>query len=269
MAHYAIGDLQGCLNTLEQLLLKIHFNPDKDSLWFTGDLVNRGMQSLETLRFVKNLPGQHQVVLGNHDLHLLALIHEAHPGWQEDTMNDVLTAPDRNELIDWLIKQPLLHHDETLGFTITHAGLAPSWTLDTAKKLAREVENVLQSNQAKDFFQHMYGNLPDLWSPSLEGFDRLRCITNYFTRMRLCHPDGRLELTHKGTVTSANDNLMPWFKVPNRENANVDILFGHWAALGGVTDTPHVFALDTGCVWGYTLTAMRLEDQKRFSVPCV
>ena len=268
MAHFAIGDLQGCLDTLKQLLLKIEFDPNKDSLWFTGDLVNRGMQSLETLRFIKNLEGNHQIVLGNHDLHLLALAHEAHPGWQEDTISEVLTANDRDELIHWLIQKPLLHHDEKLGYTLVHAGLAPSWTLATAKSLAREVEIVLKSSDAKYFFQHMYGNLPDLWDPTLTGFDRLRCITNYFTRMRLCYPDGRLELKHKGTIETAKNELLPWFKVPNRANANDNILFGHWAALGGVTNTPHAFALDTGCVWGYTLTAMRLEDQTRFSVPC-
>lgn len=268
MPQYAIGDVQGCLKELQQLLEKIQFNPDHDTLWFTGDLVNRGSQSLETLRFIKNLGDKHHIVLGNHDLHLLSLAHEAHPGWQEDTLSDILTAPDRSELIAWLIKQPLLYHDEELGYTMAHAGLAPSWDLATAKALAKEVEFVLQSAEAPYFFQHMYGNLPDHWSPDLTGFDRLRCITNYFTRVRFCHKDGSLELTLKGRIDSHTDDLVPWFKVPNRANAELKILFGHWAALGGVTDTKNTFALDTGCIWGFSLTAMRLADQQRFAIAC-
>lgn len=268
MAEYAIGDIQGCFDTFRQLLEKIQFDPSKDTLWLTGDLVNRGPQSLETLRFVKNLGNRHHIVLGNHDLHLLALAHQAHSGWHEDTLNEILTAADRDELIAWLIHLPLLYHNEKLGYTMVHAGLAPSWNLETAKNLAKEVELVLQSVNAKAFFQHMYGNTPDLWDPALQGFDRLRCITNYLTRARLCHADGRLELKHAGTIASAEKDLIPWFKVPHRANANLKILFGHWAALGGVTDTPNTYALDTGCVWGFSLTAMRISDGERFSVSC-
>lgn len=268
MSTYAIGDVQGCYDSLQLLLEKIHFNPNTDSLWFTGDLVNRGPASLETLRFVKHLGSNHHMVLGNHDLHFLALAHGVYFGTVDKSLTQILEAPDRNELVHWLCQQPLLHHDERLGFTLVHAGLAPHWDLTTAKHLAHEVENILRSEERIHFFQNMYGNEPDYWDPNLEGFGRLRCITNYFTRMRFCYPDGRLNLKNKGKIDQASD-LIPWFKLPNRVNQHLNILFGHWAALEGVTDTPHVFALDTGCVWGNRLTAMRLEDGERFSVKCV
>lgn len=269
MATYAIGDVQGCFAYLEALLETIRFNPYQDHLWFTGDLVNRGPDSLKVIRFVKNLAGNSpRVVLGNHDLHLLAMAHNAHPGWPEDTLQEVLTAPDRDDLIHWLMQQPLVHHDPEFGFMMIHAGLAPCWDLDTAKKLAQEVSDVLQSPQRVDFFKNMYGNLPDLWTPDLTGFDRLRVITNYLTRARLCYPDGRLALKIKGTLDSAQGHLIPWFQVPHRKTQDLNILFGHWAALNGETHTPHAYALDTGCVWGHALTAMRLEDLQRFSITC-
>ncbi len=261
--HYAIGDIQGCYDALRELLDLIHFNEKEDSLWFTGDLVNRGPKSLETLRFIKQLGSHHKIVLGNHDLHLLALLHGIHKGFHEDTLNDILHASDREELMQWLSTQPLLHYDEKLEYLMVHAGLAPAWDLKTAATLSHEVEAILQSEKAKTFFQHMYGNFPDQWDPHLQGFDRLRCITNYFTRARLCYPDGRLALEH--TEKKVKD-LIPWFQLPHRQTENVKIIFGHWAALGGVTDTPNTFALDTGCVWGYALTAMRLQDEKIFSV---
>jgi bis(5'-nucleosyl)-tetraphosphatase (symmetrical) len=268
MPTFAIGDVQGCFNALQTLLKHIRFNENRDTLWFTGDLVNRGPHSLKTLRFIKNLGEHHRIVLGNHDLHLLALAHNAHTGWPDDTVNDILTAPDRDELIAWLIKQPLLIHDDLSSFTMVHAGLAPSWNLTTAKRLAREVEAVLQSESATEFFYHMYGNHPDHWSDTLQGFDRLRCITNYFTRLRFCHADGRMDLEKKGKMDSATKDLIPWFQVPNRSNAHLKIIFGHWAALGGITLCSNAYALDTGCVWGYQLTALRLEDEKRYSVAC-
>lgn len=264
--NYAIGDVQGCFSILQKLLDHIQFEPSKDRLWFCGDLVNRGPQSLETLRFIKQLGNQHIVVLGNHDLHLLALYHHAHPGWKEDTLQPILTAPDCDELMHWLSQKPLFYHDPSSDFVMVHAGLAPSWDLQTAKRLAHEVEAMIRSNEASDFFHHMYGNEPERWSEQLRGWDRLRCITNYFTRCRFCHRDGRLELKSKGTLKSSSDDLIPWFDVKSRVNAELKILFGHWAALGGVTNVPNTYALDTGCVWGYKLTAMRLEDEKRFSV---
>lgn len=268
MATYAIGDLQGCFTPLEKLLEKIQFDPTHDTLWFTGDLVNRGPQSLEALRFVKHLGHRQRTVLGNHDLHLLALAHRAHPGMADDTLKPILEAPDRDELLHWLQHRPLIHHDAKLGYTMIHAGLAPSWDLKTAMSLSAEVEAVLQSPQASQFFQHMYGNQPDLWSPKLKEWDRLRCITNYFTRARFCHEDGRLELKNTGTVAASPDDLIPWYQVPKRASANLKIIFGHWAALAGVTHTRNTYALDTGCVWGFSLSAMRLEDEERFSVPC-
>jgi len=268
MSTYAIGDIQGCFFALEKLLEKIHFDAEKDFLWFTGDLINRGPQSLETLRFIKNLGKHQQIVLGNHDLHLLAMAHDAHDGWPDDTLAPILKAGDCEELIDWLLHQPLLHHDETLGYTMIHAGLAPSWDLTRAKKLAAEVEAILQSHQRMDFFHEMYGNTPTHWRDDLTGWDRIRCIVNYFTRARFCHPDGSLELKTKENIRQDQTNLIPWFNIPGRQNADLNILFGHWAALGGVTHTSNAFALDTGCVWGYCLTAMRLEDQKCFNVSC-
>ncbi|HSW70318.1 MAG TPA: symmetrical bis(5'-nucleosyl)-tetraphosphatase [Gammaproteobacteria bacterium] len=268
MATYAIGDLQGCFFALEKLLQEIAFNPNQDNLWFTGDLVNRGPQSLETLRFIKNLGKNQRIVLGNHDLHLLAVAHDAHQGWPDDTLAPILKAKDREELIDWLLHQPLLHHDEALGFTMIHAGLAPTWDLSIAKKLAGEVESILQSDQRKDFLEHLYGNEPRQWHDDLRGWERIRCIVNYLTRARFCHRDGSLELKTKENMRLDQTDLIPWFRVPKRRTQELNIIFGHWAALGGVTQTDHTFALDTGCIWGYSLTAMRLEDEKRFSVSC-
>lgn len=267
MATYAIGDIQGCLKPLEKLLDKIQFDPTQDHLWFTGDIVNRGPSSLETLRFIKNLGPHQTMVLGNHDLHLLAVAYGQHQGWAEDTLLPILEAPDREELIDWLLKQPLLHHDADLGYTMIHAGLAYNWDLEKTLRLAKEVETVLQSPDRIEFFKHMYGNEPIHWSDELHGWDRLRCITNYLTRARFCHRDGSLELKSKGKQTES-EHLIPWFQVSNRLTANDKIIFGHWAALGGVTHTPNAYALDTGCVWGFSLTAMRLEDKKRFFTDC-
>lgn len=269
MSLYVIGDVQGCLSPLEELLKKIDFKPSSDILWFTGDLVNRGPQSLETLRFIRSLGEQHITVLGNHDLHLLALSHDAHHGWPDDTLIPILKAKDRDDLIHWLCQKPLLHHDELLNIVLVHAGLAPSWDLSSAKKYASEVENILRSDARHAFFQNMYGNAPDLWDENLVSWDRLRCIVNYFTRVRFCDAFGRSMLSLKETaLVQDTQKYFPWFQVPHRKTIHQDIIFGHWAALGGVTNTPHVFALDTGCVWGYCLTAMRLPDLHRVSVPC-
>lgn len=270
MATYAIGDVQGCFEELQLLLNKVAFNPQTDNLWFVGDLVNRGKKSLETLRFIKGL-GEHAIsVLGNHDLHLLAIVYgdAQHKGC--DTLDSLLAAPDRDELCDWLRHCPLLHHDETLGYTLVHAGIFPEWTLAVAQQCARELEAVLQSSQCRDYFLNMYGNHPHHWEPSLEGWDRLRFITNVFTRMRLCGlTDHRLNLKLKGPPTLAPEGYLPWFKVPNRVNKELNIVFGHWAALeGNVQQEPGIFALDTGCVWGNCMTALRLDDGVAFSVGC-
>lgn len=268
MSIYAIGDVQGCYDPLRRLLDHLQFDPARDTLWFAGDIVNRGPQSLEVLRFIKSLGNRQQMVLGNHDLHLLAVASGHHPGWSEDTLQSVLTAPDRDELLLWLAKQPLLHEDTKQGYVMVHAGVAPSWNLATAKKLAKEVEIILQSEKAGEFYQHMYGNEPTQWQDTLTGYDRLRCIVNYFTRARFCDSKGNLELKNTGGMRQNATELTPWFQVANRLTSKVNIIFGHWAALGGVTNTPHAYAIDTGCVWGFTLTAMRLSDQKRFNVEC-
>jgi len=268
MATYAIGDIQGCFASLQQLLAKIHFNPAQDTLWFTGDLVNRGPHSLETLRFVKSLGEKQITVLGNHDLHLLAVACGAQQLHEMDTLLPVLNAPDKNELLAWLRFRPLLHVDAETGFVMSHAGLASRWSVQQALKLAQEVEATLRGSAPEEFFKAMYGNQPDQWDDNLKGMARLRCITNYLTRMRFCHPDGRLDFTYDGALASKPVHVMPWYEVPQRVNTHAKIIFGHWAALGGLTSLDHVYALDTGCVWGNCLTALRLEDEQRFSVQC-
>ncbi|MBV9576751.1 MAG: symmetrical bis(5'-nucleosyl)-tetraphosphatase [Gammaproteobacteria bacterium] len=268
MATFAIGDIQGCFDELQSLLAMIQFNPQKDQLWLTGDLVNRGPHSLQVLRFIKNLENKQITVLGNHDLHLLAVLYGVSAMHASDTFNEILTAPDKQDLLDWLRHRPLLHDDKTLGFVMTHAGLAPAWNLQQARLLAAEVETVLRSDTPEFFLKNMYGNQPDDWHESLAGIERLRCIVNYFTRMRFCYADGRLDLNYKGEIAGKPKELIPWFEVKNRMNADEKIIFGHWAALNGKTNIAHLFPLDTGCVWGNCLTAMRLEDGMRFSVKC-
>lgn len=265
MATYAIGDVQGCFDELQALLKKIKFNPQIDQLWFVGDLVNRGPKSLEVLRFIKNLPHAH-IVLGNHDLHLMALAYG--DSYSHHTLNDILTAPDRDELIQWLRQLPLLHHDTQLNYVMVHAGIYPLWDLSQAKTYAKEFENALRSEKLPQLLKNIYGDQPDQWHENLSGWDRLRFIANTFTRMRFCTLEGKLDLHSVGGIGSQPKDYLPWFKVPNRRTQNDNIIFGHWAALQNETDESRVFALDTGCVWGNCLTAMRLEDRKRFSVNC-
>lgn len=264
MPTYAIGDLQGCYDELQLLLEKIQFDPTQDTLWFTGDLVNRGPKSLECLRFVKNLGARAITVLGNHDLHLLAVAAGVRQQAEGDTLTEILEAPDCDELLTWLRQQPLLHYDPQLGFILVHAGIAPQWNLGTAQKLAREVEMQLQSI-ASDLLAQLYGNQPACWNDVLIGTERWRCIINYFTRMRFCTQAGCLDLSYKGTLNDAPSDLIPWFNVPQRQ-VQQPILFGHWAALESGKTPPNVFALDSGCVWGNSLTALRLEDLQKFSV---
>ncbi|MGH8402201.1 MAG: symmetrical bis(5'-nucleosyl)-tetraphosphatase, partial [Gammaproteobacteria bacterium] len=254
MAIFAIGDIQGCYDELRHLLDRIRFNPAEDTLWLTGDLVNRGPKSLDVLRFVKDLGDNAICVLGNHDLHLLALASGQDKHKSADTLDAVLAAPDRDTLLDWLRHRPLLHHDAALGYTLIHAGLPPQWDLETATDCAHELENVLRDNAYREFFNHMYGNQPNHWSPDLSGIERLRFIVNCFTRLRYCTADGILDLTSKGAPGSQPEPYMPWFEVPDRASATLHILFGHWAALGEVKGH-NVYPLDTGCVWGGRLTA--------------
>lgn len=266
MSTYAIGDVQGCYTQLQTLLDKIKFNQQKDQLWLTGDLVNRGPNSLETLRLVKSLQENVITVLGNHDLHLIAVAHGTQAIKPTDTFQDILQANDRIELVEWLCQQRLLYNDQKLKFTMTHAGIAPQWDLKQAQKLALEVETVLQSETRLMLLENMYGNEPKCWHDKLTGVDRLRCIINYFTRMRFCNNKGCLNLDYKGKIEHAPLGLIPWFKFKNRKIKMENIVFGHWAALRGITNTQHVFAIDTGCAWGEQLTAMCLETGERVSV---
>jgi bis(5'-nucleosyl)-tetraphosphatase (symmetrical) len=256
MAVYAIGDVQGCFDELQALLGKTGFDPHQDTLWFAGDLVNRGPRSLATLRFARELDAI--TVLGNHDLHLLASAHIAKYRKRKDTLDQVIDAADGPELLDWLRRQPLLHHDSVTGYTLIHAGLPPQWDLETALRCASEVEDMLRSEHYVEFLESMYGNRPDCWSESLEGQERLRFIINCFTRLRYCDKDGRLALEQKGPPGSQPPHLKPWFEWPTRKSKDMNIIFGHWSTLGAY-EGPGVHALDTGCLWGGTLTALRLE----------
>ncbi len=267
MADYAIGDVQGCFESLQHLLEVLHFNEHSDRLWLVGDLVNRGPQSLAVLRFVKQLPVKPCVCLGNHDLHLLSLVFTDRSAKPYDpSLEQVLIAPDRYELCHWLRQQSLLCFDPDVQVAMTHAGIAPMWTLAMAQQYAQELEAVLQGPHYADFLQSMYGNTPNLWSPELSGMTRLRVLCNYFTRMRFCYANGSLDFEHQGPATTAPATLYPWYALPNRLEWEVDVVFGHWAALEGHCEHPHIHAIDTGCVWGGTLTALRLQDKQRTSV---
>jgi bis(5'-nucleosyl)-tetraphosphatase (symmetrical) len=270
MATYAIGDIQGCFDELIALLDRIDFDAANDQLWFTGDLVNRGPKSLAVLDYVHALGDAAIVVLGNHDLHLLAcgLIDRYSPG-KKDTFGDVLASPQRDRLLNWLRCRPLLHDDPALGYTMVHAGLPPQWTIADAASYAAEVEVVLSSDGHEAFFEHMYGNAPNIWDPALSGWQRLRLITNYLTRLRYTANDGHIDFEFKGPLGTQPPDLIPWYElyaVPD----DAAIIFGHWSALQLSTAQMHsrrIFALDTGAVWGGKLTAMRLEDGKFFEVP--
>lgn len=265
MATYAIGDIQGCYDSLMKLLDKIDYDDNTDTLWFAGDLVNRGPKSLKTLRFIKKLGDRAVSVLGNHDLHLLALYYCGQAPKKSDTLLPVLTADDSEEIMTWLRHLPLVHRDKKLNAVMVHAGLPPQWSAKKAVKRSQEVEQFLQGENYLEFFQHMYGNLPDQWHKSLEGLDRLRAIVNYFTRMRYCTSDGKLDLITKEGLDKAPAGFKPWFKL-KRKSSDDRIFFGHWAALEGKADSPNVFALDTGCVWGGKLSAIRIEDETWFRV---
>lgn len=267
MATFAIGDVQGCYTALEALLEKIKFNRAQDTLWFTGDLVNRGPSSLQVLRFISKLGDRQITVLGNHDIHLIAIYYGVRKATPKDTLGELLAAPDCDDLIAWLRCQSLLHYDSQLNVVMAHAGLAPIWTLQEAARYAHEIETVLRASEPAECLPGLFGNEPAQWSSDLQGVDRLRCIVNYLTRMRLCHSDGRLDFAFKGPLSAKPPDLIPWFELPRR-TPDVKIIFGHWAALCGVTHVEKIFSLDTGCVWGNCLTAMRLEDGERFSVSC-
>ena len=266
MATYAVGDIQGCCTELQQLLHKVQFDPFTDRVWLVGDLVNRGPDSLGVLRLVKSLGVAAVTVLGNHDLHLLAVAEGVAELHRSDTFDELLSAPDRDELLFWLRQQRLLHAQD--NFALVHAGLLPGWSVAQAQSLAYEVEAALRGDDYPQFLRHMYGNHPDHWDDELSAYPRLRVITNAFTRLRICTERGKMEFKFKGVVQDAPPGYLPWFEVPNRASAAATIVCGHWSALG-LKVTPHLITLDTGCLWGGALSAVRLEDRKVFQVECV
>ena len=259
MTIWAIGDLQGCYDATQRLLERIRFDPAQDTLWFCGDLVNRGGQSLETLRLVYSLRHSSIVVLGNHDLSLLAVA--ARRKEDQSKVNDdllrILQADDRETLLTWLRMQKLVHIDRDLGWMMVHAGLAPKWTIQMAQAFAHEVEQKLQGNRYHTLLHNMYGDKPS-WSPQLTGFERSRAIINVLTRMRFCTPRGRIVTEEKGVPGSQAHGIYPWYEVPGRIQRNIKIVFGHWSALG-LTITQGIYAIDTGAVWGGKLTALQLD----------
>jgi len=272
MATYAIGDIQGCYDELLALLDVVNFSED-DQLWLAGDLVNRGPKSLETLRFIKNLGIRAKVVLGNHDLHLLAIYYANARLKRSDTLSSILSAHDCAELMHWLKAQPLAHFDPNHNALMVHAGTPANWSIPQTLTLAKEVEQSLQSDRHVDFFNNMYGNTPAHWDESLKGYDRLRCITNYLTRMRFCTQTQQLDLSFKGENGSQPKELSPWFNFHSHAHSSHSpaplILFGHWAALMGKTGREDIIALDTGCVWGEKLTAICLESRTLYSAPSI
>lgn len=265
MATYAIGDIQGCHASFQDLLERVSFNPSNDTLWLVGDLINRGPASLEMLRWVY----QHQscvvTVLGNHDLHTLAVAEGFLPQGKSDTLQALLAAPDCNELLFWLRQQSLIHAGQ--GYFMVHAGLLPQWSTELALALGAEVETALQGANYRDFLAHMYGNYPDRWDANLRGMDRLRLITNAMTRLRICTDDGVMDFKFKGEFKDIPLGYRPWFEVPARQSVDTPIIFGHWSALG-LLQRANVIGLDTGCQWGRELTAIRLEDKQIFQVTC-
>ncbi len=259
MAVWAIGDIQGCFDELMQLLEKIEFDQKKDQLWFCGDLVNRGPKSLETLRFVKDLGDAAVTVLGNHDLHLLAKAYGHGKELAKDTLDEIIHAYDCEELLTWLRHQPVLYHDESLGYSMVHAGVIPQWNLTMARQCAAELEATLRGHDYMQFIKMMYGNKPKRWSDDLHGIDRLRFITNVFTRIRYCSVDGELDLKTKGIPGTQIKGAMPWFEIPGRRTVDDRLVFGHWSTLGiGIKN--NTLALDGGCLWGGSLVAARLDS---------
>ena len=265
MATYAIGDIQGCYQSFQQLLERIDFNFSRDRLWLVGDIINRGSGSLQTLRWIYQHQAAVTMVLGNHDLHALAVAEGFVSPHRHDTLQSILAAPDRMELLHWLRHQPMIHAAD--GYLMVHAGLLPQWDVGQALALGAEVESALRDEGYRDFLANMYGNQPAYWDEDLRGMDRLRLITNAMTRLRACTIDGHMDFRFKGELGDMPAGLMPWFELPDRRSRDTDILFGHWSAMG-LQRRPHLFALDSGCLWGGQLTAMRLQDRQIFQVDC-
>jgi bis(5'-nucleosyl)-tetraphosphatase (symmetrical) len=262
---YAVGDIQGCFDSLRRLLDLCRFNPSEDRLWLVGDLVNRGPHSLETLRFVKQLGDAALTVLGNHDLYLLMASEGHGRRGKEDTLGPILTAPDRDELLAWLRRQPLCHLED--GYLLVHAGLLPEWSAPQARELGREVETLLAGADYQELLANMWGSEPLAWSDPLSGWDRARIIVNAMTRIRFCSAAGVMELRTKGEICNAPEGYLPWFDVPGRRSTDTVLVTGHWSALG-LKIRPDLLALDSGCLWGGHLTAVRLADRQVFQVKC-
>lgn len=265
MATYAIGDIQGCFDSFQRLLGLIRFDPAHDRLWLVGDLVNRGPHSLETLRFVKDLGAAAITVLGNHDLHLVMLAEGCSKRRDDDTLDAVLSAPDREALLVWLRTRPMMHVED--GYALVHAGLLPQWTVAQARALAGEVEAALRAENYQEFLAHMWGSEPPSWHDELAGWPRLRVIVNAMTRMRFCSAGGVMDFKAKGEVEDAPKGFLPWFAVPGRRSADHVLVTGHWSALG-LKIAPNLLALDSGCLWGRHLTAVRLPGREVFQVDC-
>lgn len=267
MATYIIGDLHGCFNEFQLLLQQADFNPECDELWLTGDLVARGENSLECLRFVKNLGERATVVLGNHDLHLLATLQGIKKIKPKDNVDAIFEAVDRENLQNWLRSRPLAALHPQHKFLLVHAGVSPEWDLATTLQCAKEVESVLQSSDFKSLLEQMYDSEPSRWSPGLQGIERLRYAINVFTRMRFCFADKHLDFACKLPPQQAPAELKPWFELNNPLYRELPIIFGHWASLIGYPTPPQIYALDSGCVWGNCLTMLRWEDKKIFTQP--
>ncbi len=268
MAVYAVGDVQGCRDALDCVLAQAGFNRNQDQLWLVGDIVNRGPQSLEVLRFVRSLGSRARMVLGNHEIHLLAVAEGVRPLRAGDTLTPILEAPDRDELLGWLRAQPLLHVDRHRGVAMVHAGIPPHWDLETAEQLAAEAHNFMQREGCAELVHPLPAEPLEL-AAARSAAERARVIVAYLTRMRVCTDTGRLNLDFKGSAEQAPEGYLPWFAHEHRRTQRIRILFGHWAALQGLADAPNVDALDTGCAWGRSLTLMRLEDRARFSCSCL
>ncbi|MFT7687160.1 MAG: bis(5'-nucleosyl)-tetraphosphatase (symmetrical) [Candidatus Azotimanducaceae bacterium] len=263
MSTYVFGDIQGCFDELTALLDLVQFDKEKDKLCFLGDLINRGKKNLETIEFIMSLKHS-EIILGNHDLHFLAVASRRKKISTKDTFGDVISSPKLPEIIDWMRSQALILRIEEFNYSLVHAGIPPNWSVAEALSYGREVEDVLKGEDYKHFLDHMYGNEPAVWSPALVGWDRLRVITNSLTRLRYCDAKGTMEFKHKTKLQP--EGYKPWFSY---ERKNDHILFGHWAAIEGDTGKDNIRALDTGCVWGRKLTCLRLEDQNLFSVAAI
>ncbi|PVY76456.1 bis(5'nucleosyl)-tetraphosphatase ApaH [Tamilnaduibacter salinus] len=265
MTDYAVGDIHGCLPALERMLDRVGFSPSRDCLWSVGDLINRGPDSLGTLRYFERLGNATKVVLGNHDLHLLAAVFGGHGVRSKDTIGPILEAEDADRLVGWLRHQRVMEYDANRDLAMVHAGLPHVWSVDAAQRYARELEAVIQGPEAEAFFREMYGNEPGRWDDGLAGVARWRLITNYFTRMRFIAADGTLDLATKETGTDGPAGYAPWFQYERPDQTRV--VFGHWAALNGATNSDRYIGLDTGCVWGGRLSLMNLDTGERLYEP--